>query len=328
MKSATPLPLCTLVAVLITCGAEPGSTGAHSTGEEATAFTLERATLAVGDGPLVTFDRPLPPEGERYWITVIRASEPDSGWGAWQYVDSGVTQVKLAALTAAGRYEVRLHAHYPEHSYDVVNRASLTVEQGPAVAPSTTPVATPEAAAPGAVEPTAPEPATPEAATGDNPFDQVSFKSEAEVLTLVGEPAAKLVEEDRIRWYYEDQFLNRFGEMACPELHFMDGEVRSVVYYPPSIMKDHIETARLLGGVAYKPPQGPRARTFSFAEAFDLASGKSKSDILGSFGEPTSKRIQEGSEIWQYDDLVVEAESRHLLAIRFEGDIAADVQGM
>ena len=58
---------------------------------------------------MVTFDKPLPKDGEKYWITVAPAGSPDSEYGQWQYVDAGVSSIELAPVPEAGRYEVRLH---------------------------------------------------------------------------------------------------------------------------------------------------------------------------------------------------------------------------
>jgi hypothetical protein len=156
----------------------------------------------------------------------------------------------------------------------------------------------------------------------------VSFKTESEVLALVGPPVAKLVEDDRTRWYYEDQYPNNFGEMACPELHFMNGEVMAIVWYPPHVMSDHVETARLHKGVRRSATTSARPQTFTYDEANDLAQGRSKWEVTDTFGEPTSKRWIEGHEVWQYDDLVYEADGTYLFAIVFDGDQVLDVQAV
>lgn len=288
-------------------------------------FLLESDYLYTGGTPIVRFDSSLPANGGQYWITVVEASRPDEEYGDWQYVEAGQTEVRMSLVTRPGWYEVRLHDRYPELSSHVVSRAALEVVAAP---PTERAAPSPAAREAADFRDDSPPVAAADLAAGDNPFDRVSFKSESEVLALVGPPAAKLVEEDRIRWYYLDQYLNQFGEMACPELHFMDGEVRAVVYYPPPVMADHIETARLLGGVRRSPASGSRARTFTYDEAYELAQGRSRAEIAEVFGEPTSKRVIEGREIWQYDDLVHAADGPYLFAIAFEGDRVLEVQAM
>jgi hypothetical protein len=218
---------------------------------------------------------------------------------------------------------VRLHDRYPELSTHVVSRSVLEVVEVPDLTETTTPASKSSTrAAAAAVAPESDPVVT------DNPFDRVSFKTESEVLALVGPPVAKLVEDDRTRWYYEDQYPNDFGEQACPELHFMGGQVMSVVWYPPHVMSDHIETARLHKGVRRTASTGSRPQTFSYDEAYDQSIGRSKQEITAAFGEPTAKRWIDGREVWQYDDLIYEDGTSMLFAIAFEDDQVLDVQAM
>jgi len=91
-------------------------------------FTLAQDSIAVGAKPKVTFNMPLPKEGEKYWITVIPANLGDDQWGDWKYVDAGVSSVELNPVAEAGKYEVRLHDRYSELAYHVVYRLPLTVK--------------------------------------------------------------------------------------------------------------------------------------------------------------------------------------------------------
>jgi hypothetical protein len=350
MRKIQTVVLSSLAAVLVACGggdpkpqpdsptveapppaavaARPSPPAASSGG--GVSFLLESGYLYSGEKPIVHFDRPVPSTGGRYWITVVESSKTDDKYGAWQYIDAGATEVPLAAVGTPGWYEVRLHDRYPELSTHVVSRAMLEVVEVPILADAagsarTTAGGSDTASRSGT---TSTNDNSPDRGAGANPFDQVSFKTESEVLSLVGPPAAKLVEDDRTRWYYEDQYPNNFGEMACPELHFIDGEVRAVVWYPPQVMSDHIETARLYKGVRRTASTGFRPQTFTFDEAYDLAQGRSKQEITDAFGEPSSKKWIDGREVWQYDDLVYEAEGTYLFAIAFEGDQVLDVQAM
>ncbi len=112
--------------------AAPAGAGAVSVNPT---FTLAAPTVEVGESPVIRFNAPLVPlEGERYWITLIPSREPDPSWGKWAYVESGATEVKLAAPTEAGDYEIRLHGNYPAKPYNVVFRVSLkVVASGPGV---------------------------------------------------------------------------------------------------------------------------------------------------------------------------------------------------
>jgi hypothetical protein len=350
MRVIRHLPLCSLIAVLVACGGEtprPGQVqpSAQSTPLPAPAarpsqpapssgggvpFILESGYLYAGERPIVHFDRPVPAEGGRYWITVVEASKGDEKYGAWQYIDAGATEVPLSAVRSPGWYEVRLHDRYPELSTHVVSRSVLEVVEVPVLADAAN-SARPTGGGSGGDsrgDTTDPDASYPDPGAGANPFDRVSFKTESEVLALVGPPVAKLVEDDRTRWYYEDQYPNNFGEMACPELHFMNGEVMAIVWYPPHVMSDHVETARLHKGVRRSATTSARPQTFTYDEANDLAQGRSKWEVTDTFGEPTSKRWIEGHEVWQYDDLVYEADGTYLFAIVFDGDQVLDVQAV
>lgn len=308
--------------ILMGCG------GKSAPPQASAAFLVAKTEIAVGEAPVVSFAAPLVEvSGEQYWMTVVPQGEPDSQWGQWQYVSAGTTNVTLSAPPEPGAYEVRLHDGYSRLPFHVVHRVSITVGAGApppaaeiAQVPSTEPVA---ASAP------ASEPAAPATVVSDpaNPFKGLDFKTEKEVLAAVGPPTATLRKQDRVCWYY-DREVPSMGEKGRPELHFMEGEVRATVYYPASTMSDLIATARLLNGIEPSRPTAPRPKAFTFEEAFPLASGKTKSEIIRAFGEPTMKRILAGKEVWQYDDLVREAGRNRLLAIQFEGEVAADVQGM
>jgi uncharacterized protein YfaS (alpha-2-macroglobulin family) len=91
-------------------------------------FTLAKSVISPGQKPKVTFNMPLPKEGEKYWITVIDKNAADSEWGQWRYVDAGVSELELDAVPEAGEYEVRLHDRYSELSYHVIARQPLTVK--------------------------------------------------------------------------------------------------------------------------------------------------------------------------------------------------------
>lgn len=74
---------------------------------------LATRSIAVGEKAVVRFPRPLDAAGHQYWITLIEASQADSQYGEWQYVDSTTREVTLAAAATPGLFEVRLHDRYP-----------------------------------------------------------------------------------------------------------------------------------------------------------------------------------------------------------------------
>lgn len=89
---------------------------------------LDKTSFATGDAINVTFAAPLdPPEGQQYWLTLVKAGAPDSEYGDWHYVSPGATSDTLKAR-AAGDYEVRLHDLYPANGYKVMAREKVSVK--------------------------------------------------------------------------------------------------------------------------------------------------------------------------------------------------------
>jgi hypothetical protein len=212
---------------------------------------------------------------------------------------------------------------------------ALTAGQGPqasrqAAGPTPAPVV-PAAHGPGALL-SAEAAGAPAAARPPGPFDHdkvfksLAFQGPAEARALLGEPDAVVNGPDRITWLYRVSVRGHDGSMANLELQFIEGKIRAVVFWPPATMDDKIATARLNAG--RKSSQVPRQRKHTVDEFHALVSGRSKAQILTDLGESTSQRIIHGQEVWQYDDAVEEKGRRWIFAIRFEGDRAAEVQGM
>lgn len=103
---------------------EPGIAQAAS----APSFALAKASFTPDEKITVTYGSALnAPAGQSYWITIIKASAPDSDWGSWHYVKAGATTDELQA-GAPGEYEIRLHDVYPKNTYGVLARQKVTVK--------------------------------------------------------------------------------------------------------------------------------------------------------------------------------------------------------
>jgi hypothetical protein len=95
-------------------------------------FTVGSKAVRSGDRVEVRFAAPMhAASGERFWITIVAQGTADTSWGTYEYVPAGARRMKLAAPTAAGEYEVRLHANYPKQTTHVVHRAALRVGDAP-----------------------------------------------------------------------------------------------------------------------------------------------------------------------------------------------------
>ena len=68
------------------------------------------------------------PSSDREWVTIVAVGKPDSEYGTWKYVDDKAKSTTLVAPSAPGKYEVRLHTHYPAKSFNVVYREAVTVK--------------------------------------------------------------------------------------------------------------------------------------------------------------------------------------------------------
>lgn len=76
---------------------------------------IDRTEFEKGDAITVRLGVTLaPPEGQKYWITLIRPDAPDTDFGSWQYVASGASSHTLEA-TEPGDWEIRLHDVYPKY---------------------------------------------------------------------------------------------------------------------------------------------------------------------------------------------------------------------
>jgi len=96
-------------------------------------FTLPRTKVTPNETVAIRFPVPMiPAQGERFWVTIVPVDKSDSEWGSWKYVDARATRASMEAPTTPGDYEVRLHAHYPRKTTDVVHRERITVEAPPA----------------------------------------------------------------------------------------------------------------------------------------------------------------------------------------------------
>jgi serine/threonine-protein kinase len=92
-------------------------------------FSLADTTVAAGGKAELRFPTAMhAKKGESFWITVVAAGQPDSAWGSYEYVKDGATRATLGVPSAAGDYEIRLHANYPTKTTFVVHRAAIRVE--------------------------------------------------------------------------------------------------------------------------------------------------------------------------------------------------------
>jgi hypothetical protein len=92
-------------------------------------FKLDKTELAKGKEFDIKFaEAQSSKSGDQEWITICNATAPDSEYGTWKYVDDKATKATLMAPSTPGKFEVRLHQHYPAKSYNVVQRVKVEVK--------------------------------------------------------------------------------------------------------------------------------------------------------------------------------------------------------
>lgn len=195
----------------------------------------------------------------------------------------------------------------------------------PAIMPTAIPTAAPThvpTAAP--VQPTAVS--SPRTRSDQGVLEGVAFKNEEEVLANLGEPDEKWEHEDRVSWYYSKPARNRNGKPVCPELQFIDEEVRIVLMWPPEKMKEKIAMARRMKAEGQRPASGPQ--TFTFLDSFKyLGVGTPDYTVLEDLGEPDSKLLADGKEEWNYDTLIVENGASRRLTVVMQAGKVLEVRG-
>jgi OOP family OmpA-OmpF porin len=90
---------------------------------------LDKSSYRGGEKVRIKYSQPMTtPSGQQYWVTLVKASEPDSTYGTWHYVKQGATSDEIeVGSNPEGSYEVRLHDLYPKHPYRVISRTKVTV---------------------------------------------------------------------------------------------------------------------------------------------------------------------------------------------------------
>jgi hypothetical protein len=120
--------LLSLALVLGAAVAAPAASPGIAQAASAPSFTITKTTFSPDEKIAVTYSTKLdPPAGQSYWITLVKATEPDSAWGAWHYVKAGATSDELQA-GGPGEYEIRLHDVYPKNTFGVLARQKVTVK--------------------------------------------------------------------------------------------------------------------------------------------------------------------------------------------------------
>jgi serine/threonine-protein kinase len=92
-------------------------------------FMLANKVAKAGDSIEITFPVAMKAlDGEKFWITIVTKGAADSAYGTYAYVTDGARTMQFEMPSAAGDYEIRLHANYPTKSTNLVHKAPIRVE--------------------------------------------------------------------------------------------------------------------------------------------------------------------------------------------------------
>lgn len=94
-------------------------------------FTVDRAEYTEKQQINIRYSRPMvTPEGQSYWISLVKPTDPDKTLGMWHYVAPGATRDVFEILDLdVAEYEVRLHDVYPRYPYRVIQRTKISVKR-------------------------------------------------------------------------------------------------------------------------------------------------------------------------------------------------------
>jgi hypothetical protein len=100
----------------------------HGSFSQSPGVKTDRGLYAPGDTITVQFDGL--PGSETDWITIVKASEPDTAYGQWSYTKGSISGTMTFRAGNAGRYEARLYFDHPAGGKVVRARSSFQVGSG------------------------------------------------------------------------------------------------------------------------------------------------------------------------------------------------------
>ena len=124
------------------------------------------------------------------------------------------------------------------------------------------------------------------------------------VIAMVGEPRARWWLGDVEHWLYDNARLERNGKVYVPEVLFRDRRSFRLNWVPETQQVDAIVAARAIAG--WRPPAVRGTRGFTATDRLVL-DGRDRTFVVRVLGEPDSKRVVRGREVWDYEDVRLSA---------------------
>ena len=163
-------------------------------------------------------------------------------------------------------------------------------------------------------------------------FEDVAFKGEDEVKAMLGAPEARMTHSDPddsvdsvVSWYYQRSEEGGEGKRVCPEIRFIAGKARFVLFWTPEAMRSLVKDALSSGGAL----PAEKNQDYTFMDSFRyLGVGTDQSQVRGDLGEPDARHPGEnGTEAWDYDTLIVEDGEPRRLTVFIKDAKVLEVRG-
>lgn len=148
--------------------------------------------------------------------------------------------------------------------------------------------------------------------------NELSSASPEETIARIGPPAASYTHRGTEHWLYPNAVRVEDGERTCPEMLFEDGRRFQITWLPEEIMKKSVIAANHFKG--WKPSGPVKLKSFTASDTGVV--GESKSTVVRKFGQPDTKRVYNGRELWEYEQVRFGSGNNDMLTIflEFDGD--------
>ena len=155
--------------------------------------------------------------------------------------------------------------------------------------------------------------------------NELSTASPDETIARIGPPAASYTHRGTEHWLYPNAVRVEDGERTCPEMLFEDGRRFQIPWLPEEVMKKSVVAANRFKG--WKPSGPVKQKSFTATDTGVV--GESKSTVIRKFGQPDTKRVFNGRELWEYEQVRFGGGNNETLTIflEFDGDKVASSAG-
>lgn len=162
------------------------------------------------------------------------------------------------------------------------------------------------------------------------PFEKFRYlpNDPEKVLEIVGPPTASFTHRGTEHWLYPNvERINDEGILTHPEL-LVDPEdgVFQQNYLPADMMKRAVRAAAAIGDWQRS---GPVQTKPFYATTSGIANGDRKTAVVVRLGQPDAKKVFNGNEWWEYEQVRMSPENPQLLTLflEFDGDVLISSAG-